>query len=243
MTEAEIIEGARRILGNREEASVGEWAVPDEGVTEALRENVEDLNKAFGTSAGRKEITFTAAGGVQDYVVATHVGTDVASIDDVIRSGAFVADGSLGGYGEERDAAGRRVHGGYVPVGFQPEAMQSIEGIHRWLQQDRYHWEIAYPGGVKTLRLMPVPSGEEVVSVRYTTTTSGIETLPDTARSALIYAACVAMLDAQINRTNGERTHVRGAEDATLDRVKILERQRERYEAKYRAAFAKISGA
>jgi hypothetical protein len=232
-SQSQVLERARLEVGNLPSVIVGEQGVKDEAVLAALKWSVRELNALAGTNTSRKEVWFTTTAGTQDYSLAV-IASDIGEVEEVYDSRAFVSDYDLGGP-TETDVRGRYVEDGVVSAGYQQAAMKSIIASYRWLKLDDYHWAIAYPSGTKSLRLFPKPEGAVSVLVEYTTTAGDITTLPNEAEEALHYAACVALLDCMINRTNNER-HDPEQREARMTQVKTLTAQRDRYEGKYNAA-------
>jgi len=239
-TQAEVISAARQILGNKDTVVVGEQKVPDEAVALGMAPYVRRLNKQFGNAAGRKEAFFDAVPNQQDYLLSTVLGNDVSSVEEVVRSAEGLAADAFGPVEIDARDGTPLASGGVIPYGGQSDAMETILAQARYRRAEQFSWKIAYPAAGKSIRLMPCPTAVEKVYVSYVTTAGSIETLPDEAADALNYAACVAMLDAMINRINSERpkSAVGPVGDARDTQVKVLMQQRERYEALYQGELA-----
>ncbi len=231
--EAEIIAAARRVTGLERDDAIGEQYVPDEAVLAQMAEAVLELNAAFGNSTGRREARFTATPNVQEYDLAAIVGPDVLAVDEVVRSGSFVPDDVLSPSDVDPLTGVPMGNGGVIPDGYQGSATDTIVAMARHAHVAEFDFAVTPD---QRLRLFPVPRAAETVVVCYTTTGQSMATLPEQARAAVTYAACVALLDGSINRLNHTRPDVRGAADALLVQMRALQAQRDRYERKYEAA-------
>jgi hypothetical protein len=242
-TESEVLDAARLEIGNVPTAAAVDIGIKDEALRASMRPLVRELNRVFGTGSSKKEKTFNAVAGTQDYAVSSYVSADVGEIVDVSRSDMYLPDLSYGA-SYTTDVNGRPVGQGVIPDGFQAEAMNVIRGIKRADFLKDFDWELAYPNGVESIRLYPIPdSSETIVYVQYTTTGTSIETLPDDADDALHYAACTCLLNCMLNRLNSTPSLLSENKEAMYTQLKALTDQRNRYEGLYEAAKNRNRGA
>ncbi len=237
ITKTDIFLRARQIVGNKIGRSAAEQDVPDEAIEAELKTAVRDLNAANPGSALR-DVTFTATAGVQDYLIVTYVGDDVYKIQDVWRGGAFTPDYLLDDSEPRLDPRVSSSAATVIHPGLQADVFRTIIQQQRADRFDRLGgWEEA-PGG--KLRLMPPPVDAEIIAVRYVATGYAISDLPASAEQALVYAACVCLLNGMINRIGGDKVSVEVQRLGTTDqRIKLLEKQRDYYEQKYQDELAR----
>ena len=226
---------ARKIIGNQPDTAVGEVFIPDDVVDIALAPIVRDLNKLYGSASGMKEKAFTAVANQQLYTIADVIGSDVSEIVEVIRSSARCPDALPSADVDPR--TGLPISRASIPQGYQDDAMEVIVGQWRARHADKFAWEIV--NGV-SLRLMPVPAGAEDVIVQYVSTGASITTLPASTETALIYAACVAILNGQINRVNSDRATADTFGQAKDDRIRSMVQQRDYYQGQYDREVSKM---
>lgn len=234
MTKTAIIQKARDILGNKENNSLEELFIPLEAIEPAINSLVRRLNRLYGSSDARKEVLFQTTVDQQDYLVSTTIGEDVLRIDSVTRSSAslygLVSSGAYAD-GEWFNVSPSTV----IPQGMQGAVLDEILAQERARRVSQFHWETPNIGGAKYLRLMPTPMEVEYVEVIYISTGAAIGDLPDETENALINGTAVAILDAMLNRLNGQKISTSGASmvpggaPITDERRKSLKEQRDRY--------------
>lgn len=237
LTIAQIIEKARSVAGNELQNSAGESFVPDEAITIELAPIIRKINSKFGSATGLKEVFLTVVADQQDYAFSA-VASDVKTITEVMRSGADVPAGSIlgGGYVDPapfNDASNMR---GVIPAGLQPEVFDDIIAQHRWRAADEFSWETFGT----TLRLFPPPVSGEVIAIRYVTTGSSVDTIPDTCETLLVYAAVAALFDGELNRINRTRVTTKQFTDADAIRSKMCRDQRDYYQKKYQGELSEV---
>ncbi len=238
LSKTQIIQRAREITGNKEDRSPAETTIPDAAIEADLKSAIRELNSAFGatSNSAQKDVMFTATAGIQDYDITLRVGTDVYRIEEVWRSSCFTPDFVL--FDDRMRINGttgfNATNAAVIQPGMQSSVFRTIIEMARSERADRQGgWEQA-PGNI--LRLMPPPLDAEIIAVRYIASAFSIETLPDEAEQALVYAACVSILDASINRIASDKvTHQILQVRTTDQRIKMLADQRTRYEALYEA--------
>jgi hypothetical protein len=235
LNSADIFEKARQITGNKESRIAGEIFAPNEAIELAIRPVVRELNKSYGSNAAAKEVSFSTVSGQQDYCIESSVGADVFRIDQVIRSRAYIPDTLLVD-GEIDPASGLATsrHSTIHP-GLQGSTFQSIIATMRTRRELDHTWKVVRKADGDYLRLMPPPDSVEVVVVSFTTTAFDIETLPEEAEVALVYAAAAAILDATLNRLLSDRYQQSQKMAPTAsthgeERVRILQSQRDHYQ-------------
>lgn len=230
--QAAILNKAREITGNKPSVAVGETGVPDTAILAALGPAVRDLARSFGDASSTKETIFTTTAGVQDYALADYVGADVSQVTEVMRSSAYVAD-VLSDEGEidPEDGLPLKRWGTAIPGGGQGAVFDKIVATQRAGRIGRYSWEVV---NGTTLRLYPLPQGEEVVAVRYLAAGGTITDLGAETEACLVWAACAAILDAVINRIMSDRATTATWGEAQTKRLDVLLKQRDRYSDLYR---------
>lgn len=179
---------------------------------------------------------------LQDYDIATYVGTDVQEIVEVMRSDAYVSDSTLQPLQVDPRTGIPFARAAFVDQAYQQDALETMVAQARWNKiQDFNAWEIVNNTGSPALRLLPPPIQASIVVVRYISAGESVEDLPEDARPCMIYAACYCILDTVINRINSQPSGVRDPETARWygDWFKTLISQRDRYENKYRQALEK----
>ena len=232
-----ILTKAREITGNKASVAVGETMIPDAAILALLDPIVRDLARAAGAgSLSAKEILFSAVALQQDYEIATAVASDVAAIQQVYRSAAHVPD-LLSDSDEVEPITGMPTlrYGGNIQMGWQGDVMDVIVGIRRKQRNDRFSWEVVSKADGDYLRLYPMPVYPEVVAVEYVIDGASIDGVSDQFESALVYGACAAILDAQINRIMSDRSITNTWGEAQGSRLKLLQAQRDRYESMYQS--------
>lgn len=234
MTEAEIIQAARDVLGANDDQAGGERAIGDEALLPAMAGMIRTLNKLSGTADARREVILTTTPDEQDYVISTAIADDVLGIEEVVRTDAYVGTSILDD-GPVSPVDGRPiVRSAAIPWGYQTAVRDEILAQARARVNDQFDFEVVYnSGGDRILRLMPCPHCAEAVLVIYTTTGNSIATLPDEMKTAAVYGTVVIMLDAQINRFNSQFRQIAtsGPMDgpSSIERLKALQTQRDRY--------------
>jgi hypothetical protein len=224
---------ARQITGVKIGRSPAETDVPDEAIEADLVTATRELNGAFAGTA-LKETIFTATAGVQDYSIEDNVGDDVLRISEVRRSSAYTPDLILPDQDLRLDHSGRFNAGNssVIDPGLQGETFRVIIQQARAARAERQDGWAEAPGGL--LRLMPPPIDAEVIAVEYVATGSDVTTLPDRAEQAMVYAACVALLNGAINRIGQDKVTSEVLRLGSTDnRIKTLRDQRDYYERKY----------
>lgn len=234
---ATVISKAREICGSKTSRAVGEDFATDLAIKYGMASAIRSVNQIFGDNTARKEATFTTVANQWEYTLTT-IASDIASIDEVIRSGT---EDMFAGNNPDTifDSHGNALpfdHDHIIDQGMQQDVWDLIVAQRRRRRNDEYSFE-EFNG---KLRLYPCPSGSETVIVKYTTSGATTESLPDEAEPCLVYAACVAILDTTINRLNSDR--YTGATHGVVseDRIKTLEKQRDRYEEMYRSELARL---
>src|SRR5687767_13468925 len=91
LDQATIITKAREVTGNKETRAVAERFATDTGIGIGLGKYVRELNKLVGNATGVKEVTFQTVDGQQDYSIEDEIGADVGQIQEVVRSGSYLA--------------------------------------------------------------------------------------------------------------------------------------------------------
>ena len=192
---------------------------------------------------GSGQPTMNSTGGFgcyqQDYDVITYIGPDVQQIVEVIRSDAYVTDSSLFPLQVDPRTGIPFARAAFIDQAYQQDVLESISAQMRFRKADCQDWELINVGGRQIIRIMPPPTEPVLIAVRYIGVNDSIESLPEEARPAMEYAACVALLDAVLNRVNSDPS---GMGENARDRrywLELVERQRDRYESKFRAALAK----
>lgn len=190
---------------------------------------------------------YASAGGstgrwIQDYDIATYIGTDVLEITDVLRSDAYVSDSTLQPLQVDPRTGIPFARAAFIDQGYQQDALETMVAQARWNKiQDFDAWMIVNNTGSPALRIMPTPIQQAIVVVQYVSTADTIDSLPADAQIAMNYAAAYCILDTVLNQVNSVPSAVRDPETQrwTADWMKMLERQRDRYENRYRQALAK----
>jgi hypothetical protein len=257
-TTDQVIQAARDILGVVDDKALAERNVPDQAVRPGLRPAIRELNRVT-RSSGRKEAAFNTVANQQDYLLTSICSggvDDVARLDGkVLRESAHVPDDILSpGAVDPRTGLPLRGAGGTaIPMGYQGAAADVIVQQERWRHDDDFDEEIVTLGGVRYLRLFPTPEVVERAVMIYVTSGASIDTLPDTAQTAMEYAAVVALCDAMINRVNSQMPVFAGTNfggdggggsgPASAERVKVMRAQRDRYEQLYLQELAQLRGA
>lgn len=236
---ATILDKARQITGNKPDNAVGETFIPDDAILAALAPAIRDLNTIYGNASGLKETTFTASAGVQDYGIEATIGPDVFEVMDVIRSGAYVPDDAINAADMDPATGLPMAQGSIIPAGYQGDAMDVIVAQWRAGHADKFDWEVV---NGDTLRLMPRPLYAETISVRYVASAYTIETLPANTETVLVFAACVAILNGIINRTNSSRQMTDTYGQAQTERLKLLVKQRDYYQGAFDKEFSRLAG-
>lgn len=234
--QSDIITKAREITGNKEDRSVSEVQIPDAAITADLVPVVRELNRIYGTTSSAKEVKFHPVAGQQDYSIATYVGNDVYRIEEVLRSEQDFPVGALNQssiipwkYVEVTEET--------IPSGLQGDTFRAIENAQRFERADGYSWQQF--GSL--LRLFPVPeSAAEWVYVQYTATGFSMSTLPDETEPALVFAACVAILNCELNRISSNRFVSKVSGESSELRIKTLREQRNEYRTKMLAEFGNL---
>lgn len=232
---AEIISKARDITGNKPSVAVGETSVPDSAILAALDPIVRDLSRRYGDSGTSRQAVFDATAGHQDYPIASAVGADVFQIVSVMRSSAYTPDVLTDGDSIDPSTGLPDRRYGTVPAGGQGDVFDKIIQTRRRQRLDAFSWEVVRKADGDYLRLYPYPTSAEVVAVDYVTSGFDIDSLPDQTEACLVYAACVAIIDAHINRVMGERMSPAASPfgEAQAARLEVLRLQRDRYEQLY----------
>jgi hypothetical protein len=174
----------------------------------------------------------------QDYDVATYIGTDVQEILDVARSDAYVSESTIQPLQIDPRTGIPTARAAFIDQAYQQNALDIIAAQERWRKDYSFDWEVVSSGtGAEILRLMPPPTEPVTVWVRYLSTTQATTTLPDEARVAMEYAACYVILDGVLDRINSNPLVASVSDERNLRAwIDVVVKQRDRYEAKYRAA-------
>jgi hypothetical protein len=244
LSDAAIIESAREITGNQISRQAGSTHAPDAAITAALQPLIRELNRHYGTTTGVKEAWFTATAAQQDYTIATVVGADVFRITDVRRSGEQVPASAIAAHDVDPRTGLPMTNRAAVDWGYETAVPAVILGQEQARRSALYEWEVV---SGTTLRLIPVPDAEEEIYVRYVATGFGIDTLPVDCETCLVYGACMAILDAHLNRINSAKWEAKqdALTGATTQQARVLavKEQRDRYEELYEREFRKLTGA
>ncbi len=204
MDQTLIIQEAREITGIIENSASAVRYTPDEAIITQMRPYIRRIGLKLGTGTGVRRKFFTAVAGQQDYKIEEVIGDGVGTISDVIRSGTS----GLSFSSIFRSAYNPRTAvypNGYELLGgdFHRLSYERILEIENWRRLGDYDYEESIDeDGDRILVLIPAPSTSEEIMVSYSANESSITVLPDSASDAAVMAACVAMLDAQINRIN-----------------------------------------
>lgn len=221
-TEHEIISDAIAIVGSGTSNAAIDRNVPRKAVSLQMASRVRELNRRIGGTSAAKRVTFDGAANQQTYPLSD-IADDISAIDNVIRSDANIPQTDC-----EDD---------YWPI--EVDTMHegafydTLKQQDRYLLSKKYSWEVLVEDGERTLFLYPTPKKAIKIQVEYRSTGSSIEDLPDVARQAVTYAAVVAILDLQINRVDSMPTQTADHVPTSDDRVRMLMKQRDRYEELY----------
>lgn len=197
---------------------------------------------AITPASGLPAADTTGNGFLQDYDCSVFIGSDVMMIEEVLRSDAYRSD-AFSETSQINPLNGMpAVRGTFIDMTYQQSALEHIQAQERFRHNDEYSWEQVNLGGSVVLRLMPPPIERVLVSVRYLSTSESIGSLPDRARATVEYAACGGILDCIINRLNSEPPGVNESPRDKRSIIDALERQRDRYWARYRSSIAKNPG-
>jgi hypothetical protein len=127
----------------------------------------------------------------------------------------------------------------FIEQSFQQDALEVIQGIARANHMEEYVWEEVPYNNTTYLRLSPPPRDPEIVVVTYLSSGYSITALPDEARPAIEHAATYALINCVLNRVNSSPGIINeGARDRRYW-LELVERQRDYYQGKYRAAIAR----
>lgn len=235
LIQADIITAAREITGDKASEAAADLHVTDAAIIEEMVPAVRELHHRFGTLAARAEAFFLAEASRQDYALS-ELAADASDVWDVRRSGAYLPDSGWYGAVDARTGAGGAAYG-MIPAGLQGDVFDVMEQQRRYRFDDSFTWEVVNKSDGAYLRLMPPPREGERVVVVYLAGGGSMATLPDKARSAMVYRAVTAILDGRINKVSSRGTAVAKAMNYSreeMDRFVVgLERQRTYYTEKY----------
>lgn len=192
---------------------------------------------------GQPQRNTTGRGFLQDYPLDPYVGDDVLRVIEVLRGDMVIEEGSLGGsdFDEVHPHTGLRTGGrGLIDQGLQREVLDVIEAQARYRHLERFSAPTVVVDGVACLRLVPRPTSAVYVDVTYLSTADSISALPDRARNAVELSACRAILECMLNRAKNDPVAMKfGDVDEAREWFKHVRAQRDRYEARFRAALAR----
>jgi hypothetical protein len=200
------------------------------------------LDTGIAAVSGGLPMTNTTGGNsgqMQDYQVDTYVGTDVLEILEVVRSGAYQSDSFLEPAQVDPRTGVPMQKSAFIDQGFQQSALEVIQAQEQFRNQDKFDWTVVPYNNTMYLRLMPPPEMPEQIVVVYSCTGESVESLPDEARPAIEHAATAAIMNLSLNRVNSGPP---AAGESSRDRrywIEMMERQRDYYRGRYRAALAR----
>lgn len=223
MTENEVISEAMQVVGAEVSNAAIDRNVPRQAISIQLASRVRELHRRLNTSAAKKRVTFDAEANQQSYALSG-IADDISTIDLVVRSDAHVPRNDF------RDCENDDP---YVDILHAGPFFDVLDQQERYRVSQKYSYEVIIEDDEQKLFLYPTPKSAIKILVEYRSTGSSVSDLPEVAKQAMVYAACVAILDLQINRVNSMPTQTADHVPTNEDRIVVLGRQRDRYEQLY----------